>query len=162
MSETQDNSEMDELERRRKELELEQAKLENERLREQGRAEFEQHQAHHVGGSHNTGGLAMASFVLGIVSLPTMFLYGFPGWVCGILALVFAQIVSKDSGHTVDAYRKARAGRIMGIISIGATCLFWFVVGIVGGAVLIIVFSILGLLGYLGFLAGGNRPIQYP
>ncbi len=157
MSETQDNSEMDELERRRKELELEQAKLENERLRERSHAERHQYQ----GGGHHTGGLAMASFVLGIVSLPAIFLGGL-GWICGILALVFGQIALKDPDYTVDAHRKARAGKMMGIISIGATCLFWFVVGIVGGAALIIVFSILGLLGYLGFLAGGNRPVQYP
>lgn len=64
-------------------------------------------------------GKAVASMVLGILSIVTCMMYGLPGLICGILAMVYAKrarlAVQSGHGHPI-AVSMARAGRICGLI----------------------------------------------
>ncbi len=83
-----------------------------------------------------TSGYAIASMVLGIVSIPACTCYGVPGIICGILALVFAGI----SRRAVEEGRAggssggmAKAGKICGICGIIVPLLFWtlYILGVI-------------------------------
>jgi len=75
-------------------------------------------------------GRAIASLVLGIVSIPTCFLYGIVSLICGILAVVFGVSVKKaiQRGETPESARGlAKAGRICGWVGILLSLLYWVV-----------------------------------
>lgn len=66
-------------------------------------------------------GYAIASLILGIVSIPGCMCYGFIGIICGTLALVMAHLASKEiaSGGFSEGSRTMNlAGRICGIIGL--------------------------------------------
>jgi hypothetical protein len=84
-----------------------------------------------------TSGYAIASLVLGIISIWACMAYGVPGLVCGILAVVFARMAENqiDRGQASPAsFRLIRPGRIcgwIGIILSGLVCgvIFLFLLG---------------------------------
>ena len=83
-------------------------------------------------------GMATASLVLGIISIPTAFM-GWIGIICGILAIIFAIVaknkIKADSGlaHTNGA---AKGGLITGIIGT-AIGIIWTVMIIMAAAALV-------------------------
>ena len=73
-------------------------------------------------GQPASSGHAVASLVLGIISIPTCLLYGIPSLICGILAVVFASTASREiaAGRAAPTSAgMASAGRICGWIGIG-------------------------------------------
>lgn len=81
-----------------------------------------------------TSGMAVASLVLGIVSIPTCGLYGIPSLVCGILAVVFAGKARAqiDSGQAAPSSEgMAKAGKICGWVGIGLSIAMWAMIIIV-------------------------------
>ncbi len=140
MSESQEDFTTEDFEQRKKELEIERLELENERIREE---DFrEQNSSNLPKGS----GFGIAALVLGILSL-------LGGWVCGVLAIIFAQIVLKDPDSSFEGYRHAKTGKITGIIGI----IVWSIIF----AIFTFGIGLLGLFGLLGLLAGGPRPVQH-
>ncbi len=74
-----------------------------------------------------TSGKAIASLVLGIVSIPSCLFYAIPALVCGILAVVFAkgayeQISMGECNPSSKGL--ATAGMICGYIGLGLGLLF--------------------------------------
>ncbi len=147
MSESYKDFTIEELKQRKKELEIERLELEIERL------EFENEciqkggfKGQDIAKPKKGSGLATASLVFGILSLLSF-------WICGVLAIAFAQTVLKDPDSSFGGYGRATSGKIMGII------------GVVLSSLALMVFyawyGIFGLLGLLGLLAGGSRPIQH-
>jgi hypothetical protein len=65
---------------------------------------------------------ATASLVLGIVSIATCWLYGIPGIVCGIIAIVLSgkdkTIYNSNPAAYANSYKNSNAGRICGIIGL--------------------------------------------
>lgn len=83
-----------------------------------------------------TSGKSVAALVLGICSIVSCILYGLPGLVCGILAIVFASKVRRAvaAGEiSPSSLGMANAGRVCGIVGVGLSTLFmiaivvWFV-----------------------------------
>ena len=75
-----------------------------------------------------TSGMAVASLVLGIGSIPLCILWGVPTLVCGILALVFASSARRDVEAGLAAPSSlgmARAGRICAIVGLVLAVAFW-------------------------------------
>lgn len=94
---------------------------------------------------------AIASMVLGIVSICTCILYGIPSLVCGILAVVFGGTARKmiaTGQMPPSAAGQARAGRICGIIGIVLSVLYW--------VVLVVAYSLIAQFGPQG--AGQPNP----
>lgn len=93
-----------------------------------------------VGTPQLSSGKAVASLVLGIVSLVTCFMYGVPGIICGIIAVVFARKaeIAIQMGHApVNSQGMARAGRICGWIGIGlGSAYFLFMAAMITIAIL--------------------------
>jgi len=82
-------------------------------------------------GPQRTSGLAIASMVLGIVSIPICAFYGLPSLVCGILAVVFAnraeaQILAQQASPS--SLGMIKAGRICGWVGIALSVVFWLVI----------------------------------
>lgn len=71
---------------------------------------------------------ATATLVLGIVSIATCWLYGVPGVVCGIIALVLAKkdkaIYDSDPSAYANSYKNSQAGKICGLIGLILSGLF--------------------------------------
>jgi hypothetical protein len=98
------------------------------------------------GSRQQTQGKAIASMVLGIVSLVTCFAYGLIGMPCAILAIIYAKkarLAVQAGTAPVSSLGMATAGRVCGWIGVVlngiglAFFLFYvviFVVAIVGGA----------------------------
>ncbi|HUU22140.1 MAG TPA: DUF4190 domain-containing protein [Phycisphaerae bacterium] len=89
--------------------------------------------------SHSqTSGLATASLVLGIISIPGSFCYALPGLICGILAIIFGVLARKAVARGTaggSSLSLAKAGLICGVIGIILAVLFVIVVaGIVAWA----------------------------
>lgn len=86
-----------------------------------------------AGAAAMSSGKAVASLVLGIVSIVSCMLYGLPSIVCGPLAIYFSKKarVEIQTGHApLTSEGMARAGRICGIIGTclgGIYVLFWIV-----------------------------------
>lgn len=93
-----------------------------------------------VGSSAQTGsksnGKSVAALVLGICSFVGCLLYGLPGIVCGVLAIVFGNKVRQgvaDGEIHVSSLGMANAGRVCGIIGLclSTLCMLaaaaWFV-----------------------------------
>ena len=86
-----------------------------------------------------TSGHAVASLVLGIISIPMCSAYGIPSLICGILAVVFAGTANRElaAGHvSPNSAGLARAGKICGWIGIALSILLWgiIIVAIIVGA----------------------------
>jgi len=95
-----------------------------------------------------TSGLAIASLVLGIVSIIGCFLYGLPSVICGPLAIYFANRAKKQyaAGEASASSRgMAQAGFVCGIIG---TCF-----AVIGIGFVLFLFII-----PLVFAAGGGFP----
>lgn len=73
-----------------------------------------------------TSGKAIAALILGIVAIPTCLCYGVPSLICGILALVFAQLAAKDiAAGKAKGSGMVLGGRICGGIGIALAVFFW-------------------------------------
>jgi hypothetical protein len=84
-------------------------------------------------------GLAIASLVLGIVSLPLCMCYGCPSLICGILACIFGYMVLgqiKQGAAPPNAKGLSIAGMICGVVGILLSGLLWMILilGIVLGS----------------------------
>jgi len=90
-------------------------------------------------------GKAVASLVLGILSLVTCMYYGLPGLICGILALIYAKQVRRitDEGNaSAISVSMGKAGRVCGMVGVILSSIFFvlmalyivFIIGIVGAA----------------------------
>jgi len=84
-----------------------------------------------------------AVLVLGIISIVTCWLYGIPGLICGIIALILAKkdlaLYKKNPNqYTLASYKNLKAGQVCGIIGLclsGLFVLYLIVVAvIIGGA----------------------------
>lgn len=67
-------------------------------------------------------GKAVASLVLGIVSIPTCILYGLPAIICGILAVVFQKQAMQqiyNGERNPNSLGMAKAGMICGYVGLG-------------------------------------------
>ena len=81
-------------------------------------------------------GMAIASLVLGIISIPSCVCYGIPSIVCGILAVVFARKADEAVANGLAAPNSkglAMAGRICGWVglSFGLVYILFLIVVIV-------------------------------
>lgn len=77
---------------------------------------------------------ATASLVLGIISIATCFLYGVPGIICGVIAIILFNkdkklYTSNPGKYQISSYNNAKAGFICGIIglSLGSLVLLYFI-----------------------------------
>jgi len=85
---------------------------------------------HQPGGQPQTQGKAITAMVLGICSIPACALYGIPGVICGVLALVFAkQASSAIEAGTAPASSAGfvKAGKICGIIGLSISALYFLI-----------------------------------
>ncbi len=80
----------------------------------------------------STGGTgkAIASLVLGIVSIPCCIFYGVPSLICGILAVVFSKssktaIASGTMPASSGGF--AKAGGICGVVGIVLSIIYWII-----------------------------------
>ncbi len=92
-----------------------------------------------TGNDHNMGGLAPqqpvpnanAILVLGICSIVGCFLYGLPGLICGIIALILfkkAKAVSDTNPPKYEAsFKNAKAGQICAIIGTSLSAIYFVV-----------------------------------
>lgn len=71
---------------------------------------------------------ATASLVLGIISIATCWLYGIPGVICGIIALVLHKkdkmVYLSDPARYETSFKTSKAGFICGIIGLSLSALF--------------------------------------
>jgi hypothetical protein len=88
-------------------------------------------------------GSAVASLVLGMMSILTCFFYGVPGLVCGILALVYAKRareavrLGRAPAFSLDF---ARAGKICGWTGISLSSVFFVLIALY----MVMVFAVMG------------------
>lgn len=65
---------------------------------------------------------ATASLVLGIISIVTCWLYGIPGIICGIIAIILhkkdKQIYQEDPVSYQQSFKNSKAGFVCGIIGL--------------------------------------------
>lgn len=102
-----------------------------------------------AGGSGQTQGKAIASLVLGIVSLVMCLSYGVVGMPCAILAVVFAKkarLAVQAGTAPVSSLGMASAGRVCGIVGIILN----------GLALAFLLFYVVLFLGILGAAAAGG------
>jgi len=81
-----------------------------------------------------TSGLAIASMVCGIVSIPSCIMFGFPSFVLGLLAVVFGMVAGRDirRGKFSPVSRSyALSGQICGWVGIALSVGWWVLVTIV-------------------------------
>ncbi|MEM7626663.1 MAG: DUF4190 domain-containing protein [Planctomycetota bacterium] len=75
-----------------------------------------------------TSGYAVASLVLGIVSIVGCMLYGIPALICGPLAIIFARQAKKQvlrNEVSASSQSMATAGLVCGLIGTGLAALGW-------------------------------------
>lgn len=70
-----------------------------------------------------------AVLVLGIISIATCWLYGVPGIICGIIALILAKSASSayeanPEKYTTTSFNNLKAGKICGLIGLILSVLF--------------------------------------
>ncbi len=105
-----------------------------------------------------TSGKAVASMVLGIISIVTCAGYGVIGMPCAILAIVFAKkarLAIQDGTAPVNSQSMATAGRVCG----------WIGVVLNGLTLLLLIFYLLIFIGFVGAAAAGaagNAPVILP
>ncbi len=86
-----------------------------------------------------TPGLATASLVLGIVSLPTCICYGCPSLICGALAIIFGGMILSQikQGEAPESARGlAVAGLSCGIGGVVLSGVYWILQVVGVGAML--------------------------
>lgn len=74
-----------------------------------------------------TQGKAIAALVLGICSIPGCFMYGAPGVVCGILAIIFAKqarVAIQEGRAPVTSAGMAKGGLICGIVGLSLSAVY--------------------------------------
>ena len=78
---------------------------------------------------------AQAVLVLGIISIASCFVYGIPGLVCGIIAIVLSKRDLKlynesPEKYTVNSFSNLKAGKTCAIIgvSLSAACIIFIVI----------------------------------
>ena len=79
-------------------------------------------------------GMAIASLILGIVSLPSCMCYGCPSLICGILACIFGTMMLnqvKEGTAPASARGISIAGIICGAVGIVLSFCFWMI-GVLG------------------------------
>ena len=106
-------------------------------------------------GPQQSSGKAIASMVLGIVSIVTCMGYGIIGMPCAILALYFAKkarLAIQAGTAPVSSQGMASAGRVCG----------WVGVGLNGIMLLLLVFYIFVMIGIFAGAAGGGGPFPPP
>lgn len=107
-------------------------------------------------------GKAIASMILGILSLMTCMFYGVPGLVCGILAIIFARQAREQvqQGQAPQfSLDFARAGRVCGWIGIGLSALFLVMIV----AYVFFIFAVIGAAaGGGGFAPVAPAPVPMP
>jgi hypothetical protein len=83
---------------------------------------------------------ANATLVLGIISIATCWLYGLPGLVCGIIALVLygkdKKLYLTDPQAYENSYKNSKAGHVCAIIGVSLSALFFVYI--------IVIFAIVG------------------
>lgn len=88
---------------------------------------------------------AVATLVLGIISIIGCFLYGIPGLICGIIAISLHQkdrrLYKENQAYYTNSYKTANAGYVCAIIGTSLSALYF----------LIVLFIFLGLLSSGGF-----------
>lgn len=71
---------------------------------------------------------ATAALVLGIISIVTCWLYGIPGIICGIIAIILhnkdKKIYLEDPTAYQQSYKNSKAGLVCGIIGLCLSALF--------------------------------------
>jgi hypothetical protein len=79
-----------------------------------------------------------AVLVLGICSIPTCLCYGFPGFLCALIALILSSVDTKayrknPNAYTRSSYGNLNAGRICAIIglSLSSIVILWFLIWMV-------------------------------
>jgi hypothetical protein len=86
-----------------------------------------------------TSGKAIASLVLGIVSIPACIFYGLPAIICGILAVVFYKSAMEqiNTGQSnPGSAGLAKAGMICGFVGLGLGAIY-FVIALIAIIVMI-------------------------
>ncbi len=107
---------------------------------------------------NQTSGKAVASMILGIISIVTCMGYGIIGMPCAILAIVFAKkarLAIQNGTAPVTSQGMATAGRVCG----------WIGVVLNGLMLLVLLFYILVFIGIIGAAAtgaAGNTPMLLP
>ena len=75
---------------------------------------------------------AVATLVLGIISIVGCILYGIPGLICGIIALALhskdKKIYKSDKNHYANSYKTAQAGFVCAIIGTSLSAIYVIVV----------------------------------
>jgi hypothetical protein len=75
---------------------------------------------------------ATAVLVLGIISIVGCFLYGIPGIVCGIIAMVLhkkdKQIYLTNPSKYEASFKNSKAGFVCGIIGLSLSILFFLII----------------------------------
>lgn len=71
---------------------------------------------------------ATGALVLGIISIATCWLYGIPGLVCGIIAIVLHKkdkaIYVQDPQGYQQSFKNSKAGFVCGVIGLSLSALF--------------------------------------
>ncbi|MBL1279606.1 MAG: DUF4190 domain-containing protein [Fluviicola sp.] len=87
---------------------------------------------------------ATATLVLGIISIVGCILYGVPGLICGIIAIVLhskdKKLYKTDTNHYAASYKNAQAGficAIIGTILSGLMFLYFVIILFIFSSVLI-------------------------
>lgn len=66
--------------------------------------------------------------VLGIISLVGCFLYGIPGLVCGIIAIMMHKkdkaLYDSNPGKYAESFKTSKAGQICGIVGVSLSAAF--------------------------------------
>ncbi|MFI4898447.1 MAG: hypothetical protein ACIARR_11550 [Phycisphaerales bacterium JB059] len=66
-------------------------------------------------------GKAITALVLGICSIPGCFMYGVPGIICGVLAIIFAKqarIAIQEGRAPITSAGMAKGGQVCGIVGL--------------------------------------------
>lgn len=75
---------------------------------------------------------AVATLVLGIISIVGCVLYGIPGLICGIIALAIhskdKKIYKSDKQHYANSFKTAQAGFICAIIGTSLSAIYLIIV----------------------------------
>lgn len=109
----------------------------------------------------DAAGKAVASMVLGILSIVTCMMYGLPGLICGILAMVYAKrsrlAVQSGQGHPI-AVSMARAGRLCGLIGMILSLVFFVFIALY----MIFIFVFVGFAAWGAGRGAPPTPTPFP
>ena len=80
-----------------------------------------------------TQGKAVAALVLGICSIPACFMYGVPGAICGVLAIIFAKkarVAIQEGTAPATSAGLAKGGLICGIVGLCLSLLYFLFIAV--------------------------------